>query len=387
MGSKDLGQKEAVQPLSDSRVDWSSKYSETSRLMTGDVGLSLILPESDGHAEDWAQDEIETALEEVCEGLVFLADYRMDTNLTFWLPEAVLVKPTSVEPVEENYDEHKWVEDIMEDLGYDCSYFPFFPKFNRRRCNYLFNDDKRAQYELDWYFTSYVIRDVNSDHFFKDGHFSVSWPWGPYSCTGSGSYQGYHQMSLEFYDDALCSLVQARVYPSGHPELVEVFLLNQEFKYSTADANPPTATLDPITKVFYLKDPGPYTCEVNVWDVNGGEKTRTYVSFMRLGGIVSVAGKETIRGLSLSAATPNPFSGRVQWHLASKRAQDLELSIVRVDGRVVRAWSETVVAGERKSIVWDGRNSLGQRVPVGMYYLQVRGRHEQREVKSVIYMY
>jgi hypothetical protein len=71
-------------------------------------------------------------------------------------------------------------------------------------------------------------------------------------------------------------------------------------------------------------------------------------------------------------ASPNPARGRIALRIASATAGPQRLEIVDALGRQVRreswAWCP---AGER-TVIWDGRDSAGEPVPAGVYWVSAR---------------
>jgi len=161
------------------------KEFQTSKFMIGDVGVSIIFPESGTCGtcdEDWQSSELSFCLAEISQGLLFLADFDPDVDLTFWLTSPFEVRSCGgMEPIRgPQSGQHAWVKYIMEDLGYDCSTFNLFPV---EQCVSEYNNDRRQELKSDWYFTIFIVRDINDiDHRFESGAAVASSKyWGPYT--------------------------------------------------------------------------------------------------------------------------------------------------------------------------------------------------------------
>lgn len=72
------------------------------------------------------------------------------------------------------------------------------------------------------------------------------------------------------------------------------------------------------------------------------------------------------------AAWPSPARGSVELSWASLRAGTAEISVHDVSGRELFRWSCSEGATSRMNAHWDGRDFTGQRVPPGLYVVNVR---------------
>ncbi len=155
---------------------------QTSIYMMGDVGVSLLFLESEDdrecnhsqqiHTENWTIGERNTACTNVADGLVDLASLAPDHGVTFLVVETPVLD-TTVEPVQLNsYDSGIWKGEAMEQLGYTTGY--------AEEPLREFVNDRRSEYETDWWIAGFMIRDVcDEDHRFADGHVSYASPYGP----------------------------------------------------------------------------------------------------------------------------------------------------------------------------------------------------------------
>lgn len=73
------------------------------------------------------------------------------------------------------------------------------------------------------------------------------------------------------------------------------------------------------------------------------------------------------------AAAPNPFGRRTVLSFALARTGRVAMSVVGIDGRVVREFPEATFAPGTHSFEWDGLDSDGRNVAPGVYFAVVRG--------------
>jgi hypothetical protein len=89
--------------------------------------------------------------------------------------------------------------------------------------------------------------------------------------------------------------------------------------------------------------------------------------------------------LWLAIPSPNPFrpSTRIRFRLGS--AERVTLAIYGTDGRLVRAFYE----GEKLdpglyAVAWEGRNTRGEPVPSGVYFVRLRAGSQERSAKLLL---
>jgi flagellar hook assembly protein FlgD len=58
--------------------------------------------------------------------------------------------------------------------------------------------------------------------------------------------------------------------------------------------------------------------------------------------------------------------------------------IYDIGGRVVRVLHDGELPEGDRDLVWDGRNSSGIRMPVGLYFLKVQTEQEKATIKLVL---
>ncbi len=150
-------------------------YYDTSAYMLGDVAVGIILPESNGHGEDWTQTEKDLVVSEIQTGLDWwkttggvLADLNFEYDLQ--LGVSTTYEPISLLQSEQGL----WIGDVMNNLGYTSGDY-----WDRV---YAYENDIRNQYQTDWAFTIFVVdSSADVDGKFADGkYFAYAYVGGPF---------------------------------------------------------------------------------------------------------------------------------------------------------------------------------------------------------------
>jgi hypothetical protein len=76
---------------------------------------------------------------------------------------------------------------------------------------------------------------------------------------------------------------------------------------------------------------------------------------------------------SLSQNTPNPFNASTKIGFTVAESGTVNLEIVDIYGKVVRAFTLDARAGEANSVTWDGQDGTGTQVPNGVYVYKLNG--------------
>lgn len=90
---------------------------------------------------------------------------------------------------------------------------------------------------------------------------------------------------------------------------------------------------------------------------------------------------DALAQISLGVA-PNPFSSRTELSFALPRAEDVSIGIYDVAGRLVRELSNGRFDAGDHTVIWDGENGRGDRMPASVYFagLRVGDRWITREI-------
>jgi hypothetical protein len=124
---------------------------------------------------------------------------------------------------------------------------------------------------------------------------------------------------------------------------------------------------DQVERDLTLRDDSPCLPENNPWNAHIGAHGA--------GGCGTSAGEaqQTASAFRLAAPIPNPAAGPVELRYElSEPGADVELTILTVDGRVVRKLHAAPGDAGSHSLVWDGRDGGGRPVASGVYL--IRGR-------------
>lgn len=114
-----------------------------------------------------------------------------------------------------------------------------------------------------------------------------------------------------------------------------------------------------------------------------------YIDDVRVLGTNSASGVETEIAVPLRPALtvggPSPFRDQTLILYDVARGGDIELSILDLEGRVVRRLVRGPRSMGRHRLVWDGRDHAGHPVPAGLYFYRLESRAEAfEEVRRVI---
>lgn len=125
-------------------------------------------------AEDWCWEldppecygsEFTWLVSEAVQGLVWLADYNTmwygtDSKLSFFVPN-FSVPEVEDEPISLGSDQDSWIDEVFTDLGY--------MQDNAKSQGFAYNNDRRHEYGLDWFFSALMVRNrCDSDHCWDD---------------------------------------------------------------------------------------------------------------------------------------------------------------------------------------------------------------------------
>ena len=86
----------------------------------------------------------------------------------------------------------------------------------------------------------------------------------------------------------------------------------------------------------------------------------------------------------LAQTYPNPFSSSAAIPYQIKQASDVEITIYDILGRAVKTFNVGQRAVGLHSVLWDGRNSLGERVASGVYFYRLYAGSESRVRKLIL---
>src|SRR5262249_40554466 len=83
------------------------------------------------------------------------------------------------------------------------------------------------------------------------------------------------------------------------------------------------------------------------------------------------SGHRTMPGVLL--ASPNPFISQTALLLTLPKAQQVEVSVLDVSGRIVWRMPSTALEAGQHRVPWFGQDASGRRVGAGMCFVRVRG--------------
>jgi hypothetical protein len=74
---------------------------------------------------------------------------------------------------------------------------------------------------------------------------------------------------------------------------------------------------------------------------------------------------------TLSLPWPNPGRASVRFRMRIRDAGSVDLTVVDVNGRLMKGWTGLAGAGEERTVTWDFRDTAGRRVPAGRYFVRL----------------
>ena len=83
-------------------------------------------------------------------------------------------------------------------------------------------------------------------------------------------------------------------------------------------------------------------------------------------------------------AAPNPFNPQTAISFEIARAQDIQVSIYGLDGRLVRVLADENLSAGSHEMVWTGRDRGGRAVASGTYFVIIRGSEESKRLKITL---
>lgn len=224
---------------------------QNAEIMSGNVLVQLVIPESIGSAENWTDAEITDAAGAVAVSTVFYQREARRTDLNF-ITRRVEKVPTSTEPI--NYQDEMdsvWVSNVMANV----------PNMNYedRPCKYLntvhdYNNYYRERFQADWAFTAFVVRAVNDpDHNFPGsrsiGYAYLGGPFlaVPYPAGTAGAPESF------WFSQAVTNLMarvfwaQDETFTGTVPPVYEPDSCNTSSGYLNFPNRNKTLKIDPIT--------------------------------------------------------------------------------------------------------------------------------------------
>jgi hypothetical protein len=74
---------------------------------------------------------------------------------------------------------------------------------------------------------------------------------------------------------------------------------------------------------------------------------------------------------ALSPPWPNPGQASVSFRMRIRDTGSIDLTVVDVNGRLMKGWTGLAGAGEERTVTWDFRDAAGRRVPAGRYFVRL----------------
>ena len=105
------------------------------------------------------------------------------------------------------------------------------------------------------------------------------------------------------------------------------------------------------------------------------------VEIFRRGNEVVLRGSTLPARVMLQPNAPNPFNPRTTLRFQLPRSTHAELRIFDVAGRTIRTLVDERLPAGTHTLIWDGTDVRGARVPTGIYFAELRGAGESRRIR------
>ena len=93
---------------------------------------------------------------------------------------------------------------------------------------------------------------------------------------------------------------------------------------------------------------------------------------------------DPLPGMRSLTAVPNPFAASAAIGFSLAAAGPARVDVFDAGGRVVRTLLDEVVTAGMRSVVWDGLDASGRKVPSGTYFCRVFSGGKQLAEKIVV---
>lgn len=156
----------------------SPEYGRTSEYLIGKVAIGIILPESNGSAENWTPERRTQVADRIIAGANWWAAREARADLSF-IYDVHFSVPTNHEPIQlKGYpppdgEENVWIWEVLAGMGSSGT------DYMDMAWDYV--NTTRATYQADWAFAVFVVDSLNdSDGQFSNGKFAYAYVGGPF---------------------------------------------------------------------------------------------------------------------------------------------------------------------------------------------------------------
>jgi aminopeptidase N len=255
------------------------------------------------------------------------------------------------------YDKGAWVLHMLRGIMGDSAFFDGLHQYAAtfaysNASTWEFRDMMEIAFgqSLAWFFNEWV---------FDQGYPDYDYAWS-YETVGD-IYLVHLDISQVQSDAPIFTMpMTVRIVAGGNSDFI---IQNSQpvESYDFAVASPPeTLILDPDT--WILKQ----ARQVSGIDIPGGDVLPTRVI--------------------IDDIYPNPFNGVVNISFSVEgRAQEINLEIYDIQGRLVRVLQTGWLQPNRYAIDWDGRDNAGRDLASGVYLVRLSGRHSA-STKKITYV-
>ena len=106
--------------------------------------------------------------------------------------------------------------------------------------------------------------------------------------------------------------------------------------------------------------------------------------FTMVKGTVVSAPQHLTSNLSLRPGAPNPFVHRTRIAYSLPRSGPVSIALYDTRGRLMKTLVDEVQSAGEHVVQWEGRDSRGREVPLGVYYVLMQFADQSRTHKIVL---
>lgn len=126
-----------------------------------------------------------------------------------------------------------------------------------------------------------------------------------------------------------------------------------------------------------IQENSTYFYQLEDVDIDGNTRQFAVVQVQTGAGEAAV-----VKAYGLEQNYPNPFNPETTITFSLKHAEQVQLAIYDIDGRLVKRLIDNILTAGQHSVQWDGLNASGQKVPSGcyVYKLQTPGFQQSKRL-------
>ncbi|MCX6335467.1 MAG: T9SS type A sorting domain-containing protein [Bacteroidia bacterium] len=101
--------------------------------------------------------------------------------------------------------------------------------------------------------------------------------------------------------------------------------------------------------------------------------------------ITGVNDKFSPSDFQITGIYPNPFSDQTKIEYMTSEHCSIKIEILNIMGQTVRVLTDVTQEPGEYEVIWNGRNSVGEKVPEGVYYVRLIINDRNCQIKKIIF--